>query len=209
MNAAESVTPYALLKKAEKMSYQEYRERIAAQDDTGPPDDEKAVSYRKYTSLNIQRMSRLDKTTKPTERIKEVVGGLQREYLVTTLTEGWCGDAAQNIPVLEKIAELSDKIETSYVLRDQHLELMDEFLTGGGRAIPKAIIQDKETGNIVATWGPRPEAAQRMVAEYKALNEEDRQAYSEFVVEVQKWYAKDRTQSFQAEWAALLGHLEG
>ena len=55
------------------------------------------------------------------------------------ITEGWCGDAAQCIPTIEKIAAESKNIETHYVLRDENLDLIDEYLTNNARSIPKLI----------------------------------------------------------------------
>ena len=64
---------------------------------------------------------------------------VKENWIWLILTEAWCGDAAQNIPTIEKIARENDRIKTLYLLRDENLELMDKYLTGGARAIPKLI----------------------------------------------------------------------
>lgn len=83
------------------------------------------------------------------------------------LTEDWCGDAMVNVPILLKIAEKAN-IDVRMLLRDQNLELMDQYLTNGtARAIPIFIFID-EAGNEVAVWGPRAPEAQQFVDEERA-----------------------------------------
>ena len=98
-----------------------------------------------YGRLNRQRITRQEKTIDLDASVSEAIRRNERLMIWLILTEGWCGDAAQNVPVIEKIAAESDKIETRYVLRDENLELMDRYLTGGARSIPKLIAIDAET----------------------------------------------------------------
>ena len=69
---------------------------------------------------------------------------------------GWCGDAAQILPVINKMAEVSDKIDLRIVLRDDNENLMNLFLTNGTKSIPKLIIIDKATNKVINDFGPRP-----------------------------------------------------
>ena len=171
---------------------------------TGPNQSE---DYIFYTQLNQQRMDRLDKRLKLAPEWQPLLENLRRGYTFLTITEAWCGDAAQNVPIIDAIAQQSDKITHRLVLRDEHPELMDHYLTGGARSIPKTIFFDADTGAELGTWGPRPAEAQEMVMAYKALPE-PKPPYSEFVKDVQLWYAKNRTVSTQAELLALLGEFE-
>ncbi|MEH7176776.1 thioredoxin family protein [Neobacillus vireti] len=83
------------------------------------------------------------------------------------LTEDWCGDALLNNPVLLRIAEAAG-MEVRFVLRDQNLELMDQYLTNGtSRAIPIFIFIDQE-GNEVGVWGPRAPEIQALVEKGRA-----------------------------------------
>lgn len=83
------------------------------------------------------------------------------------LTEDWCGDAMVNVPILLKIAEQAN-IDVRMLLRDQNIELMDQYLTNGtARAIPIFIFID-EAGNEKAVWGPRAPEAQQFVDEERA-----------------------------------------
>lgn len=154
-----------------------------------------------YAKMNLQRMKRLNKTTTLLPELKALVEKSNRKMIWLVITEGWCGDAAQNIPIFNAIANSSNHIELKLILRDENLVLMDDFLTNGGRSIPKLIALEKETLGVIGTWGPRPEKAQQMVNDFKQNPTVD---YSEFVKEVQLWYAKNKTIATQEEIITLM-----
>ena len=186
-------------------SYASYRQLIdeALQQDrtTGTTQSEELT---KYTRLNVQRMSRIDKTVQLLPELREAVASLQNRYVWAVLTEGWCGDAAQIVPVLEAVAQASGgKIETRYLLRDENLDLMDRYLTNGGRSIPKLIVLHADTLTEATNWGPRPAAAQEMFMRLKA----EGLSHDEFVTQVHGWYGKDKTQSTQQELLQLVRNL--
>lgn len=153
-----------------------------------------------YGKLNRQRMLRLEKTIVTSLELKAAAWCVERPMIWLTITEGWCGDAAQNIPVIEKIAAESDKIETRYILRDENLDLMDQYLTNGARSIPKLIAVDAETFELLGTWGARPLAAQKLFAEMKAGGVEK----AGILEEMQRWYNNDKGRSLQREFESLL-----
>ena len=158
-----------------------------------------------YTGLNLVRMERIKKTFHFTEELSRAVNSIGQAYKFVVLTEAWCGDAAQVIPVLGAIAELAEeKIELQFLLRDENPELMDQFLTNGGRSIPKVIIY-KQSGELVTSWGPRPKVLQDYMNSLKESAEP--MELSQMIEKVQLWYAKDRTLSVQHELAVLLGSL--
>jgi len=183
------------------INYEAYRtmidELLVENKTTGTNHSEAMIHY---TKLNVQRMKRLDKTVQLEEALKAAIAAIDQPMRWLVLTEAWCGDAAQNIPVLAHIAVASKYIDLKFILRDEHPDCMDQFLTNGGRSIPKLICLNEE-GTVIGTWGPRPEPAQKMTMDYKANPIVD---YQEFVVEVQKWYAKDRTKTVQQEFINLL-----
>lgn len=79
------------------------------------------------------------------------------------LTADWCGDAAVNVPIIQRIAEKSN-IELRFLVRDDNLELMDQYLTNGtARAIPIFVFFNEE-GEETNVWGPRSEEVQQLVA---------------------------------------------
>jgi hypothetical protein len=164
---------------------------------TGRDQSESRVGYGR---LNMARMRRLEKTIELDEAVKLQVAGLDVDWIWLVITEAWCGDAAQNIPVVEKFAAANRGIETRYILRDENPELIDRFLTNGTRSIPKLIAIDRNSGGILGTWGPRPKAAQNLFAEQKALGM-DKPVIHE---NIQRWYLDDRGRSLQLEIAELV-----
>ena len=157
-----------------------------------------------YTRLNVQRMGRIDKTVQLLPELREALANLQNRYVWLVITEGWCGDAAQIVPVLEAVVQASDgKLESRYLLRDENPELMDRYLTNGGRSIPKLVILHADTLTEVTNWGPRPVAAQAMFMQLKAQGI----PHNEFITQVHGWYAKDKTQSTQQELVQLVQSL--
>ncbi|TGE26711.1 thioredoxin family protein [Hymenobacter metallicola] len=191
---------------AASYSYAAYRQLIdvlqADGKTTGPQQSELLTNY---TRLNVQRMSRLDKTVHLLPELSEALAALTKPYIWLIITEGWCGDAAQIVPVLEATAQASaGKITTHYLLRDENLDLMDQYLTNGGRSIPKLVVLDAATLTEVGQWGPRPHTAQQMFLELKSQN----LPFEEFSTQLHGWYAKDKTQSTQAELLTLLRSLQ-
>lgn len=154
-----------------------------------------------YTRLNLQRIKRLNKTLKLTDATKEIIQSIDRKMIWLTLSEAWCADAAQIMPAIEKMADLNDNIAHRYILRDEHLEVMDAFLTNGARAIPKVIFIDAATLEVLGDWGPRPEVAQQMIIEAKMLANPNMSAVK---TELQKWYNKDKAVSTQQEFLDAL-----
>lgn len=154
-----------------------------------------------YSTLNEVRMNRLDKTIKVPQEIANKLIGLKKEHILLVISEGWCGDAAQIVPVINKMAQISENIELKIVLRDENDELMEQYLTNGARSIPKLVLIDKETGIVRGSWGPRPAGATQLVKEFK----EKHGAFTpEAKTELQKWYLQDKGLSTMEEITLLL-----
>lgn len=191
---------------ASAYTYPAYRqlldELLAQGKTTGPTQSEELV---KYTELNVQRMHRLDKTVQVQPALAAAATGLRGQYLWLIITEGWCGDAAQLVPVFEAVAQASGgHLSTRYVLRDEHPELMDSYLTGGSKAIPKLLVLKPDTLTEITHWGPRPAPAQALVRQLKAEDV----PHDEFARQLHTWYAHDHTQATQNELLALVQGLE-
>ncbi|MEQ9656783.1 thioredoxin family protein [Fulvivirga sp.] len=186
------------------LTYDEYQQLIDSllkiNQTTGNNHSEKQLAY---TRLNVQRMNKWDKITKLSADLIESAEKIDSSQKWLILTEAWCGDAAQNLPAIQKIADLNDKIEVRYLLRDENLDVMDAYLTNGGRSIPKLIILDVEF-NELANWGPRPAPAQQILKDYKKNESVN---YDEFSVNLHTWYAKDKGKTLQSEFTLLLSGL--
>lgn len=174
----------------EKFSYKEYREYMSALLkqglSTGHTQNEDLMHY---STLNEVRMNRLDKTISLPEEAITALKNLKKEYTLLVISEGWCGDAAQIMPVINKIAEASNKLTFDIILRDDNPQIMDDYLSNGARSIPKLILIEKATNIVRASWGPRPHGAAQLIFDYKAQHGViDLDAKTA----LQKWYLEDK-----------------
>lgn len=200
--AARKLEP-AYLEKA--ISYDAYAALITdllTQGRTTGPDQSEAMVH--YTQLNQQRMHRLDKVIEVLPSAETMIKSITLPQTWLVLTEAWCGDAAQSVPVMHALAALNPLIDLKFLLRDENLPLMDRYLTGGiSRSIPKLIGVDTTTSEELFTWGPRPAVLQAIFMKMKA----DGVEYHHSKEELQRWYNKDKTVTIQQELAAAARSL--
>ncbi|MDI1256985.1 MAG: thioredoxin family protein [Flavobacterium sp.] len=185
-------------------SYAEYRKIVSDLLAEGKVSgDIQSENLLHYTLLNETRMNRLEKTLTITDATSEKLKTLKKQYIWLVISEGWCGDAAQLLPIFHKMELLSEKIELKIVFRDANAELMNLFLTNGTKSIPKLIVLDKITHEVIADFGPRPKEAIDLVRNYK----EEHGVIDETIkTELQLWYLHDKGISTQKEIIALLEH---
>ncbi|SKB33174.1 Thiol-disulfide isomerase or thioredoxin [Salegentibacter holothuriorum] len=180
---------------AKAISYEEYnllfKKLVAEGTSTGESTKEKID----FTKLNYSRSKRLDKTIKLSEEQIISFQNLDIKQTWLVITEPWCGDAAQSLPYLNKIAACSNNIDLKIVLRDENPELMDSFLTNGSRSIPKLIIID-ENQEVITHWGPRSKAATKIVVDY--IKEHDR-VDDQLKTNLQLWYNQNKGEAIIAE----------
>ena len=186
-------------------SYSEYRKLVSdlllEGKSTGNEQSEDLIHY---TTLNETRMNRLDKTIKITDENSRKLKSLDSEYIWLVISEGWCGDAAQLLPIINKMALQSDNIVLRIVLRDENEELMNLFLTNKSKAIPILIVVDKKTGSVLGNWGPRPKGAADLIVDYKKqFGVVDETAKNN----LQLWYLHDKGLSTQEELINLIQNL--
>lgn len=180
------------------MDYDAYRaltEKLVAEGKTtGPNQSEFMIEY---TKLNFQRMKRHEKTFELRESLKKQIEQVDKPQIWLLISEPWCGDAAQNVPQIAKMAEANPLITLKIILRDEHLDIMDAYLTNGGRSIPKLIAMDAKSGDELGTWGPRPALLQAKILEHK---ENPKMSQDEFIASVHKWYADNKNEELQNEF---------
>jgi hypothetical protein len=167
--------------------------------------NQQSEALTKYSELNEVRMNRLDKTIVVTEELQTALSQLQSEYTWLVITEGWCGDAAQILPVLFKMSERSDLITFRTILRDENEELMKQFLTNGAKAIPKLIVIKNATHEVLAQWGPRPEGAAQLIKDYKETHGVIDETAK---MNLQKWYLQDKGLSVMDELVQLMKEID-
>ena len=181
--------------------YIEYRDLVAnlAKEDksTGPNQTEALTNY---TQLNDRRMKRWDKTLKFNNEALDKILAVKTKMRWVVLTESWCGDASPALPVMFKITEINPNISLRIVLRDDNVDLMNQFLTNGGMSIPKLIALDS-ANKVTGNWGPRSKNATQLVEDYKA---EHGKLTPEFKQDLQVWYNKDKGQSVLSDLLELL-----
>ena len=194
----------SLLKSAltNSLNYEEYKNLMQKlTDNSSTSGNEKKESLIEYTKLNNRRIKRWDKTLKLEESIINRVKKYNKNTIWLVLTESWCGDAAHVIPVLNKFAQLNDKIELKLVSRDENERLMDFFLTNGAKSIPKVIAIDKESFEVLYSFGPRPSSATEMVENEKKQNGI---LSSQFKQDLQMWYNRDKGKTMATDVINLL-----
>jgi len=187
-------------------SYSEYKEMILKLIKEGKSTGENQNdSLYNYTKLNNQRMKRLDKQTKLSDIAFTKAKKIQKDFTWLVLTESWCGDAAQTLPVINKFAEANEKIDLKVVLRDENEALMNQFLTNGSKSIPKLIVLDNTSNKVVGSWGPRSEMASKMVSDYKNKHGK---IDDQFKIDLQNWYNEDRGSNIEKELVDLIKELK-
>lgn len=115
------------------------------------------------------------------------------------LSEDWCGDAVNVLPVVARLAEALPNVDLRVLARDDNLDIMDAHLTGGrSRSIPVVILYDagfRERG----WWGPRPGELQEWVMG-EGMKMEPGPRYAE----TRRFYARDRGAAIVAEVLDLI-----
>ena len=157
-----------------------------------------------FSSLNDSRMKRLDKTIKISDKTSIAMNTISQPQTWLVIAEGWCGDAAQNLPIIHKIAETSNLVNLKVVLRDDNEDLMNLFLTNGGKSIPKLVVLDKNN-NVLNTWGPRPTIAAQMVTNYKT---EYGVIDANLKQNLQVWYNKNKGENIQDDFIKLVRNMQ-
>ncbi|PEN15131.1 thioredoxin family protein [Longibacter salinarum] len=160
-----------------KKAWKEKKDRPIGEVDR---EDRKMLHYLRY---NWERSQKVEKAFSPSEELSSAVSSINEPQLWMVITEPWCGDSAFSLPVIKAAADTNDNITLRILHRDDNLDVMDQYLTGGSRSIPKLVAFDSE-GNERFTWGPRPENGQRL---FNNLREQGRDKM-EIIQELIAWY---------------------
>ncbi|MBC5775482.1 thioredoxin family protein [Pontibacter sp. KCTC 32443] len=198
MQKQQTITPAHLEQAMDYTQYVTFTEQLLSENKTTGTNH--SADLVEYTRMNLHRMRRGEKSCVLTSELLDTLQSIDREMVWVVITEAWCGDAAQNLPGIVKIAEASPLIDVKFLMRDEHLDVMDAYLTNGGRSIPKLIALDAETLEELGTWGPRPEPAQQLVLDAKA----QKMDFKEMAEKLHGWYGKDRSRTLQQEFVPLI-----
>lgn len=203
MNVTTSLIENSINK---SFSYANYRKHVSALLADGlSTGNTQSEDLTHYSTLNETRMNRLDKTIHVPDEIKEKISKLKKQHTLLVISEGWCGDAAQIVPVMNKLVAESDKLDLKIVLRDENDELMNDYLTNGARSIPKVVLVESDTLVARGSWGPRPHDAAQLIIDDKAKHGVVTPQAKE---DLQRWYLHDKGISTMEEITLLLENAE-
>lgn len=135
---------------------------------------EKASTYEEYESL-----------------LGENLKLHQQHYKKSEITEKEASE-------IRKIAETNGNFSIKVLLRDQNLELMDQFLTRGRRAIPILIFLSEDF-SFICKWGPRPLVTQEIYEKHRQQIKENKIEKKEVIKKIRNFYAKDRGKAILTE----------
>lgn len=120
---------------------------------------EQGMTYDAYKAQMTSNRDRLEATEQTVELAADDIAyfrQLPHALPVLVLAEDWCGDVIANLPVLAKLATATDRLDLRILLRDQHLDIMDQYLNGGvHRSIPVFVFFDHDFREL-GHWIERP-----------------------------------------------------
>jgi len=182
-------------------SYKEYLDLTKQEVETADPSQLAGEERKRFEDkkLNLHRMYRIEKHYAVSEELSYFIKQIDNPQTWMIISETWCGDSAQNIPYIFKIAELNPKIDLRIVLRDTNPDIMNLYLTNGTRSIPILVVFD-EFGNELLKWGPRPMAAKQLVNDLITQG-------TDKIVRAQKlhlWYGRNKGKDLELEMTAML-----
>jgi len=166
---------------------------------------DRAISYDAYIDLlgsNLEVHNLHYKKYAVSEAMHAVLAQAQ-PVKILVLTEPWCGDSVAIIPVVKKIVDEAHGWELKVLLRDENPDLMDKYLTKGSRGIPVFIFLDEEC-RVLFSFGPRPEAAQKIFELYRHDFRAGKMDKAEIIKKIRSFYAKDRGRAIETELIRLL-----
>ena len=179
------------------LEYTSLFESILGSDNNTAPYDN--PEYVNYVKMNQSRSNRWLKSDILSDELIKKIEAINEPQDWIIITEPWCGDAAHNVPVIAMLSEKNPLINFKVELRDNGENMIDSYLTNGGKSIPKLIIRNGK-GDDLFTWGPRPQECQYVMIQCQKeglpLLEKHKQ--------IQTWYSKDKGTTIQKELMKLL-----
>lgn len=174
-------------------------------DQVEKPDLSNECEFKHYEKrkLNLHRTQKWLKIFKPSQELIDTVTLINSPQNWMVITESWCGDSAQSLPIIVKTADLNPRINLKIILRDSNPNIMDRYLTNGTKSIPKLIAFD-EKGTELFLWGPRPAEAKNLIMKLKNEGLEK----SEINKQLHLWYAKNKGTAMEKELISLIKLVE-
>jgi hypothetical protein len=168
---------------------------------------DKAMNYEDYVSLLGENFKMHQVHCKRFE--KNITGEEEKQIKAVkpvnllVLTEPWCGDSLAVLPVVRKIGEINGSWSVKVLRRDENLELMDRFLTRGGRAVPLFFFLADDY-SLLFKWGPRPRAAQDIFEAHRRQLQEGTIEKMDVVKKIRHFYSKNHGKAILSELMSVL-----
>jgi hypothetical protein len=203
MSAPDSTPVLTADRLATGLTYDGLRQHIAEALATPNPDEHLAKQLPYYHECS-ERINQITPTIHLLPELQTALASLPQRYVWAIITEGWCGDASHTVPLLEAVAQASGgHTETCYFLRSANTDLIDRYLTNGGRAMPIAVLLHADSLTEAAVWGPRPAPLQALMQDLKARQTDPK----DITAQAHAWYDQDDTRTTQHELLALVQKL--
>ena len=135
---------------------------------------------------NAELWAAIYRTATVPEGAVERASRIPGSWHLVALSEDWCGDAVNTLPVLAKFVERTPNLSLTVFGRDANPDLMDSHRTGAARAIPVIIVLDEQLVKH-GWWGPRPKVLQEWFASV-GVGLEKTERYKQ----IRMWQARDR-----------------
>lgn len=179
------------------VSYETYKKD--AEERILNPANKEEAEKKGYYELGLQRMHRMEKAFKPNSEDLELLKSKNFTGKILIISEAWCGDASQAIPVIEAFFEGKNEVRLFY--RDSDHALIDQFLTDGAQGIPIVVLLNDDF-SVKNSWGPRPKYGKELLKKFK----ENPETYlrEEFYNDLQVYYSKNRGKDTLGEILNLL-----
>lgn len=193
----------SIINATKSFTYSSYRDLVIHLSENGSTTGAEQTPERiEATKLNAHRMKRIEKQVQIKEELARKIKNIKRKWRWTVLVEAWCGDGAQIVPVIAKMASLNPNIDLKIILRDENPDIMDKHLSNGARSIPILICEDEQTNKEIGVWGSRPKKISEMAKNFKSANPNI--SHDEFIKHLHLWYAQDRGESIQNDFLLLI-----
>lgn len=112
---------------------------------------------------NRQGWDRVYGNVSLTEDQLSLLRGFRRQMHVVVMAGTWCGDCVDQVPIFERFADATDKIQMHYYDRDAHPDLQEELSCCGAARVP-AVLFLSEDATPLGRYGDRTLAKYRNMA---------------------------------------------
>lgn len=162
---------------------------------------EKADTFQEFLETVVSHRElwhQLTRRARVPDEILRAARSIPGQWHLLALTEDWCFDGVNALPVVARLAEAVPGLNLRVLRRDENPDLMDTHLTRGTRSIPVIMVLNDEYREV-GWWGPRPAPLQELfLKDLKTLPKEERAR------KLRAWYARDKGTSMLSEILALV-----